>query len=1200
MLGALKPRAPSGYTSFVSSIAGRPIPGDGLAILIRNGIPSKLCQINSNIPALAVQVQLDRIYTICNVYMPHHTDITQNHIEQLMQQLPPPIIFAGDFNAKHALWGNTISDRRGHIVESFLGQSPLALLNTGQHTHFHVQTATSTAIDLTLCSAGMSADLSWGVDADLHGSDHWPIIINEIHATQTYRDPRYNFHKADWGGFYEETRVDPCDEILRVPSVDDLVASFSEVLIRAAELTIPKSSELVQPGRVPWWNPECDTANFERKKALRRYQRTQNVVDLISYKRARARAKYIKKKASRESWRKYVSSLNANTPMSKIWSRVRKMRGVYQPMTCPMLKHGGQDTGDPAEVAEILACHYESVSSSQNYAERFQRIRQRAESRDLNFDCRESLPYNEEFTLLELTHALRNCRDTSPGNDKISYKMISKAHPSCMQFLLAIYNRIWTNNTFPEEWRMGVILSFLKPGKASEDVKSYRPISLTSCVSKLMEKMVNCRLVRVLESGGLLPQQQNGFRKMRSTTDSLVSFTSDILSAFEAKESVLCVSFDIQKAYDTTWRFHIMRKLYEFGLRGNLPKYIENFLERRIFRTKMNKNLSNVHIQEQGVPQGSVISCLLFSLAINDVLKGLPCMVRGSLYVDDLLMYTTGNYLTGMERRLQVAINGVNRWANNHGFIFSPCKTVSIHFHRKRKLQPPPQLYIDGNPIPSKSTIKYLGMLLDEKLLWKEHIKQLKVDCMKRLDLLKMMSHTSWGADRLIMLRLYRSIIRSKLDYGCFVYSSAKPNVLQTLDPVHNAALRLCTGAFRSSPVISIYADAGEPSLSFRRRQLLLQYYVRTQQSPSAPTLKYIQQEEPPPTSIGAQISEALHETSLYSLKVLPFKYSVRPVWRLDPEVACRGFECPTKKNSTPLLLKALFTEHVSDNHAGAYSIYTDGAKDDGSVGSAAIADAVVVARKLPSCASIFTAELCGIIDALVVCRDSSSTNFVIYTDSKSVQRVITHFDSTHPLVSKIVQHLVNLASHHKSVVICWCPSHVDIEGNEKADREASAAAHSDVAVDQQIVPFRDYYPLIKSAVKNTWSQQWQQVQGNKLRMIKDCTRAWSSSNCEKRNYSRIITRLRIGHALFSHQHLMEGRPPPDCPHCGENLQLTVFHVLAECPFLSHARLRYFPSTRNMNVADITGEILSEKPNTVFQIQPVIDFLIEVDLYNYV
>ena len=195
------------------------------------------------------------------------------------------------------------------------------------------------------------------------------------------------------------------------------------------------------------------------------------------------------------------------------------------------------------------------------------------------------------------------------------------------------------------------------------------------------------------------------------------------------------------------------------------------------------------------------MSCTLFSLAINGILQSVPEDVKAALYVDDLLIYCCGKFVPGLERRVQLSVNKVSAWASARGFVFSASKTNCIHFHRRRHFQPPLLLTLNGSIIPNRDSIKYLGMVVDRKLNWKEHIKAVRTDCLRRLDLLKCISRTSWGSDRTTMLRVYRAIIRSKLDYGCFLYGTASRSSLQLLDSIHNAAIRLCTGAYRSSPV---------------------------------------------------------------------------------------------------------------------------------------------------------------------------------------------------------------------------------------------------------------------------------------------------------------------------------------------------------------------------------------------------------------
>ena len=146
-----------------------------------------------------------------------------------------------------------------------------------------------------------------------------------------------------------------------------------------------------------------------------------------------------------------------------------------------------------------------------------------------------------------------------------------------------------------------------------------------------------------------------------------------------------------------------------------------------------------------------------------------------------------------------------------------------------------PVLHLHGSPIPVVGESKFLGILYNRKLSFIPHIKYLRAKCLKALNLLNVLSHTSWGADRTTLLKIYWSLVRSKLDYGCIIYGPARKSYLQMLDPIHNQGLRLVLGAFRTSPVASLYVEADEPSLYSRREKLSLQYAIRLAANPSNP-----------------------------------------------------------------------------------------------------------------------------------------------------------------------------------------------------------------------------------------------------------------------------------------------------------------------------------------------------------------------------
>jgi hypothetical protein len=162
----------------------------------------------------------------------------------------------------------------------------------------------------------------------------------------------------------------------------------------------------------------------------------------------------------------------------------------------------------------------------------------------------------------EILLAVGLSRNTSPGPDGIHNQMLSHLSPSAKEFFLSLFNRIWDEHCFPSSWREGFVIPMLKPGKDRTLPSSYRPICLTSCVCKTMERMVNDRFVFILEKENLLAPAQCGFRRHRSAVDNLISLERQIQNCFVQLQQLETVFFDLDKTYDTTWHFGILRALH--------------------------------------------------------------------------------------------------------------------------------------------------------------------------------------------------------------------------------------------------------------------------------------------------------------------------------------------------------------------------------------------------------------------------------------------------------------------------------------------------------------------------------------------------------------------------------------------------------------------------------------------------------------
>jgi potassium voltage-gated channel Eag-related subfamily H protein 8 len=153
--------------------------------------------------------------------------------------------------------------------------------------------------------------------------------------------------------------------------------------------------------------------------------------------------------------------------------------------------------------------------------------------------------------------------------------MLKNVHPTLLILILALFNSIYLDGLFPECWRTAIILAIPKPGKDPKYAENYRPISLTNCLCKLLEKIVNTRLMWFLETEGVIGIEQSGFRGNRSTTDQLTRLECALRGAISRQQHTVAVFFDIRKAYDTAWRYGLVSQFHAFGLRGSLPTHFQ-------------------------------------------------------------------------------------------------------------------------------------------------------------------------------------------------------------------------------------------------------------------------------------------------------------------------------------------------------------------------------------------------------------------------------------------------------------------------------------------------------------------------------------------------------------------------------------------------------------------------------------------------
>ena len=634
-------------------------------------------------------------------------------LNDLVEQLPAPFLLLGDLNGHNPLWGCASINNRGKLIEDFIGSNDLCLLNDKSPTYLHPATGHYSSLDLSICSPVLFLDYGFQVHDDLCGSDHFPVLLKNDSSPPVDFVPRWNFSKANWELFQSQCVSKLYPE--KFKDIDDPIAEFSSVLLQIAEDSIPKTSGSGKRNR-PWFNDDCKKSIKERKAALRQFDITPTSEHLQRVKIFRAKARRTVRQAKKKSWQSYVSKLNSRSSIKKVWNMVRKISGKSKASSVNHLKKNNSEiASEKKDIADTLADTFSKNSSSSHYSKEFQKIKHQKEKTKLNFKSNNEEHYNKSFTRSELYDSLNKSHDTAVGPDDIHYQLLKHLPDCSMEALLSIFNHIWDTGTLPPSWKEAIIIPVAKPGKDSTSASNYRPIALTSCVCKTLERMINTRLVWFLEANNLVTNFQSGFRSQRSTNDHLVRLESFIRDAFIKKEHLVAVFFDLEKAYDTTWKYGIMKDLQDLGLKGRLPSFISDFLSDRNFKVRVGSTLSDVHQQEEGVPQGSILSVTLFGIKINNIVKCLNQGVDCSLYVDDFLICYRSKNMNTIERQLQQCLNKLQTWTTENGFKFSSSKTQCVHFCQLRKLHNHPVLYLNNVQIPVVDESKFLGVIFDQK-----------------------------------------------------------------------------------------------------------------------------------------------------------------------------------------------------------------------------------------------------------------------------------------------------------------------------------------------------------------------------------------------------------------------------------------------------------------------------------------------------
>ena len=407
------------------------------------------------------------------------------------------------------------------------------------------------------------------------------------------------------------------------------------------------------------------------------------------------------------------------------------------------------------------------------------------------------------------------------GPDEIPTTLLKKLATVISPVLTRIFQASLHQCLIPMDWKSANVVPVFKKGERSIP-SNYRPVSLTCICSKLLEHIIYSHIFLHLKKYDILCEEQHGFRANRSCETQLISTVNDIAENMDAGKQTDVILLDFSKAFDRVSHMRLCHKLHHLGINGSLLAWIKCFLSERTQRVIVNGQRSSPSVVLSGVPQGSVLGPLLFLCYINDIISGISSPIK--LYADDVLIYRIIDNEDDC-KMLQRDLDLLQTWAHKWNMSYNPVKCEFLRITNKQNRTYFPYS-IQDTLIREVTQAKYLGVTLNNKLTWNNHIANITG---KANSVHGFMHRNFNNCPSKIKSALYKSMMRPILEYAGNVWSPHCDKDIQCMERVQRRAARFAANCYsRYHSVTDMMQKLNWPTLKQRRNEskLVMMYKI--------------------------------------------------------------------------------------------------------------------------------------------------------------------------------------------------------------------------------------------------------------------------------------------------------------------------------------------------------------------------------------
>ena len=640
-------------------------------------------------------------------------------------------------------------------------------------------------------------------------SDHLPCFAILEYPSKIPKQPRPKvrvYNKASTQNFIQDLQNVDWRPIYDDVNPSSSFKTFLDIYKNLYDKNFPLQTQSRKKSKQnPWMTKELN--NMRKTRDRNKIKVTQGILDEKEYKKHKNKTRQMMRKAQEEYYKDLFDE--KQNGMKQMWKHLGSMLNPKRckgPQMIKRLFSDGENITENSNISETMNKHFCTIGM---------RLASKIPKSKKSFKhfLKSSSPNSMFLIKVDPKQVLGIIKDLnsfkSPGLDGISNKVLKISAEVIINPLTHILNESFVKGIFPECLKTAKVIPLFKKGDEAL-CSNYRPISLLSCFHKLFEKVIKVKLLDFLNENNVLYKYQFGFRKNHSTNLALLEVTEQLYANLNVDNYGLGIYLDFQKAFDTVDHEILLHKLNHYGIRGNILDWFKSYLSNRKQFTFINGVYSTASHINYGVPQGSVLGPLLFLIYVNDIQNAF-LNATPKLFADDINVFIFHKDIKTLYSLANTELESLNEWllANKLSLSIGDDKDTKYTLFSPKKypeITTLPNLHIAGQSVPYTTTIKYLGVYLDYKLSFKEHIDKIYEKINKYVGIFYHVRHKLPPKCRRV---LYFSFVFSYIYYCAEVYGNVSNSSLKPLQLVQNRILRALQYKDRYFPINQMHKSYG-------------------------------------------------------------------------------------------------------------------------------------------------------------------------------------------------------------------------------------------------------------------------------------------------------------------------------------------------------------------------------------------------------